>query len=222
MKKILLFVFMSVLAVGSIQAQEASPVTGTTKSPRSHPKNIVGLHAGYCASWITSYGLASSTRPGYEIGVTDRIRLSRQLPFYFRTGLSFISQGYEINGFDDSRTTINYLQIPAGIDYTVALGKQFALVPCAGFYYAVGIGGKRKIGNEETSIFSKEGGFSRHDMGFLCGIDAAFGCFKIGAAYQIGLINIDKTDMIYGDDSHMIGYKNVKNRCFIVRMGVNF
>ena len=52
--------------------------------------------------------------------------------------------------------------------------------------------------------------------------DITFGRFGIGVAYQIGLINIDKTDTMYGNDSQMVGYKNVRNRSFIVRAGVNF
>lgn len=156
------------------------------------------------------------------MGVSDRIRLGRQFPFYLRTGLTFISKGYEVRGFDDSRTTMNYLQIPVGIDYTVALGERFALIPHAGFYYAVGVGGKRKVGAEEIPVFGEKGGFSRHDMGFSCGADITFGRFGIGVAYQIGLINIDKTDTMYGNDSQMVGYKNVRNRSFIVRAGVNF
>ena len=205
-----------------IPSETAAPVAAAAKPVRSYPANIIGIHAGYCTSWITSYGLNSSTRPGYEIGITDRIRLSGHLPFYLRTGVDFISKGYEIRGFDDSRTTMNYIRIPVGLDYTLALGKCFALVPSAGLYYAVGIGGKRKIGEEKISIFGKDGGFSRHDMGFSCGVDAVFGRFVLGADYQIGFVNIDKTDTMYGDDNHKVGYKNVKNRCFVVRMGVNF
>lgn len=207
---------------GATPSITAIPVVADTRPTRSYPANIIGVHAGYCASWITSYGLSSSIRPGYEAGVTDRIRLSRQLPFYLRTGASFISKGYKVNGFDDSRTTMNYIQIPAGIDYTVALGERFSFIPFAGLYYALGVGGQRKIGDKEISIFSKEGGFSRHDMGISCGIDAAFGRFIIGADYQIGLINIDKTDTVYGDDSHKVGYKNVRNHCFAIRIGANF
>ena len=72
---------------------------------------------------------------GYEAGVTYRVGLSRRLPFYFRTGVTFIGKGYEINGFDDSRTTMSYLQIPVGIDYAVPLGRRWAVVPGAGLYY---------------------------------------------------------------------------------------
>ena len=206
----------------SMPCETTVPATVPAKPRRSYPANMIGVHAGYCTSWITSYGLTSSTRPGYEVGVSDRIRLGRQFPFYLRTGLTFISKGYEVRGFDDSRTTMNYLQIPVGIDYTVALGERFALIPHAGFYYAVGVGGKRKVGAEEIPVFGEKGGFSRHDMGFSCGADITFGRFGIGVAYQIGLINIDKTDTMYGNDSQMVGYKNVRNRSFIVRAGVNF
>lgn len=200
----------------------STPTTVDVKPVRSYPANTVGVHVGYCTSWITSYRLTSSTRPGYEIGVTDRVRLSRQLPFYLRTGVSFINRGYEVNGFDDSHTTMNYIQIPVGIDYTVALGKHFAFIPFAGLYYAAGIGGKREVEDEKISIFKKEGGFSRHDMGVSCGVDAAFGRFIIGADYHTGLIDIDKTDTMYGEDNHKVGYKHVRNHCFIVRMGINF
>lgn len=206
----------------SMPCETTISATVPAKPRRSYPANMIGVHAGYCTSWITSYGLTSSTRPGYEVGVSDRIRLGRQFPFYLRTGLTFISKGYEVRGFDDSRTTMNYLQIPVGIDYTVALGERFALIPHAGFYYAVGVGGKRKVGAEEIPVFGEKGGFSRHDMGFSCGADITFGRFGIGVAYQIGLINIDKTDTMYGNDSQMVGYKNVRNRSFIVRAGVNF
>ena len=206
----------------SMPCETTISATVPAKPRRSYPANMIGVHAGYCTSWITSYGLTSSTTAGYEVGVSDRIRLGRQFPFYLRTGLTFISKGYEVRGFDDSRTTMNYLQIPVGIDYTVALGERFALIPHAGFYYAVGVGGKRKVGAEEIPVFGEKGGFSRHDMGFSCGADITFGRFGIGVAYQIGLINIDKTDTMYGNDSQMVGYKNVRNRSFIVRAGVNF
>ena len=53
-------------------------------------------------------------------------------------------------------------------------------------------------------------------------VDAAFGRFIIGADYHTGLIDIDKTDTMYGEDNHKVGYKHVRNHCFIVRMGINF
>lgn len=187
-----------------------------------YPRHVFGLHAGYCSSWITSYGMKSSTQSGYEAGFTYRLGLSRQYPVYFRTGLNFISKGYEVNGFDDTRTVINYLQLPVGIDYTIALGKHLALIPSAGLYYAFGVWGKRQVGDEKICLFGREGGFSRHDMGFQCGLDVAFYRFFVGAEYQHGLIDIDKNDTMYGDNSQMIGYKHVQNRCWVVKAGIYF
>lgn len=187
-----------------------------------YPRHIFGLHAGYCSSWITSYGMKSSTQSGYEAGFTYRLGLSRQYPVYFRTGLNFISKGYEVNGFDDTRTVINYLQLPVGIDYTIALGKHLVLIPSAGLYYAFGVWGKRQVGDEKICLFGREGGFSRHDMGFQCGLDVAFYRFFVGAEYQHGLIDIDKNDTMYGDNSQMIGYKHVQNRCWVVKAGIYF
>ena len=86
----------------SMPCETTISATVPAKPRRSYPANMIGVHAGYCISWITSYGLTSSTRPGYEVGVSDRIRLGRQFPFYLRTGLTFISKGYEVRGFDDS------------------------------------------------------------------------------------------------------------------------
>ena len=217
-------------ATGSADGSVSHATALPTESPMERisgpvhpfPKHVIGLHAGYCASWLASYGLSSSTRPGYEAGVTYRVGLSRRLPFYFRTGLTFVGKGYEINGFDDSRTAMNYLQIPIGIDYAVSLGRRWAVVPGAGFYYALGVGGKREIGREAVSVFGSQGGFSRHDMGFSCGVDLAFSRFSLGVAYEAGLIDIDKSDTVYGNDSRMVGYKNVRNRCFLIRTGVNF
>ena len=187
-----------------------------------YPRHIFGLRAGYCSAWITYYGMKSSTQSGYEAGCTYRFGLSRQYPVYFRTGLNFISKGYEVNGFDDTRTVINYLQLPVGIDYTIALGKHLALIPSAGLYYAFGVWGKRQVGDEKICLFGREGGFSRHDMGFQCGLDVAFYRFFVGAEYQHGLIDIDKNDTMYGDNSQMIGYKHVQNRCWVVKAGIYF
>ena len=53
-------------------------------------------------------------------------------------------------------------------------------------------------------------------------MDLAFSRFSLGVAYEAGLIDIDKSDTVYGDDSQMVGYKNVRNRSFLIRMGVNF
>ena len=190
-------------------------------SAQEHPKNIVGVRAGYAASWATSMGVATSVKHGYMVGVSDEVLLSRKVPFYFETGLNFIAKGYRINGHDDSSTAFNYLQLPVGIDYHIRTGKHVTVEPAAGFYYALGLGGKREIGDEAVKVFS-DGSTSRHDFGFSCGVSASIYRFHLGIAYETGLLNIDKSDKVYGDSSPMLGYKKLKNNCVIIKVGVNF
>ena len=207
MKK-LLFTLLGVFSLCAVSAQE-------------YQKNIVGVRAGYAASWTTSMGVATSVKHGYILGVSDEVLLSRKVPFYFETGLNFIAKGYKINGYDDSRTAFYYLQLPVGINYHIYAGKHVAIEPAAGFYYAVGLGGKRKIGNEAVKVFS-DGSTSRHDFGFACGLSSTIYKFHLGISYETGLLNIDKSDKVYGDSSPMLGYKKLKNSSVIIKVGVNF
>lgn len=207
MKKFLLPFWGMLCAIGSVMAQE-------------HPTNIVGLRAGFVASWVTTYGISTSSSPAYMVGVVDQVSLSRKLPFYFETGLNFISKGYRINGYDDSKTTFNYLQLPVGVNYRIAVGRNVTIEPAAGFYYAVGLGGKREWNETKTRVF-KDGSTSRHDFGFSCGIGTSIRRFHFGIAYEMGMINIDKTDKVYGDGKH-VGYKNLKNQSVIIKAGINF
>lgn len=45
--------------------------------------------------------------------------------------------------------------------------------------------------------------------------------FHFGIAYEMGLIDIDKADKIYGDGKH-VGYSALKNRNVIIKAGINF
>ena len=207
MKKILLSLFGIAIACG-LSAQD-------------HPKNIVGLRAGYAPSWATSYGVRASMQHGYTVGISDEVLLSQRVPFYFETGLNFITKGYKVNGYDDSSTTFNYLQLPLGINYHIRTGKDVSFEPAAGFYYAFGLGGKREYNGESTNIFS-DGSTSRQDFGISCGLSATISNFHLGISYETGLLNIDKADKVYGDSSPLIGYKKLKNNSIIIKVGVNF
>ncbi len=188
---------------------------------QDYPKNIVGLRAGFNASWVTSEGVSSSVKPSYVVGVSDQVLLGKKLPFYFETGLNFISKGYEIKGYDNSVTTFNYLQLPVAINYHIYAGKKCTVAPSFGLYYALGVGGKRRIKDIESSVFT-DGSTSRHDFGLSCGLSAAIDRFYLGISYEMGLINIDKADMVYGENSNMLGYKNIQNRNILVKAGINF
>ena len=207
MKK-LLFSLLGIIAVCVVTAQE-------------HPKNVVGLRAGYAASWVTTYGVESSVKSGYTIGLSDEVLLSQRVPFYFETGLNFTAKGYKIQGYDDSSTTFNYLQLPVGINYHIRTGKHVTIEPAAGFYYAFGLFGNREYNGTKSAVFT-DGSTSRHDFGYTCGVSASIHKFHLGIAYEAGLYNIDKTDKVYGDNSPMIGYKRIKNNSVIIKLGVNF
>lgn len=207
MKKILSSLFGGLFLLCSLSAQEP-------------PRNIIGIQAGYVSSWVTSYGVKTSEQSGFMVGVSDELRLTPMLPLYFEAGLNFIAKGYKINGYDDSSTRLNYLQLPVGLTYHKKVGK-FVLKPAAGLYYAVGVQGKRTIGNVSSNVFT-DGSTSRHDFGYTCGLNALLRKIHVGVSYEQGLLNIDKSDKVYGDDSSMIGYKKIKNRGLIVKVGINF
>ena len=208
MKKILLLLCGLAALCSHLAAQE-------------HPKNIVGLRAGYAASWATTYGVKSSIKPGYSVGISDEVLLSQRLPFYFETGLHFIAKGYRINGYDDSSTSFNYLKLPVGISYHIRAGKDVSVEPAVGLYYAVGLGGKREISGGTTKVFS-DGSTSRSDLGYAIGLGATVSRFHFGISYDAGLLNVDKADLVYGDGSPLIGYKKLKNNSLIISVGVNF
>ena len=207
MKKLIISL-LGIVAVCSVMAQE-------------NPKNILGLRVGYAASWATTYGVKSSVQHGYSVGVSEQVLLSQKVPFYFETGLGFIAKGYKIQGFDDSSTTLNYLQLPIGVNYHIRTGKHVTIEPAAGFYYALGLFGNRKYNGEKTAVFTDES-TSRHDLGYNCGIGASIHRFFIGISYESSLLNIDKADKVYGEDSSMLGYKKLKNNSVIIKVGVNF
>ena len=152
---------------------------------------------------------------------SEQILLGQKVPFYFETGLNFTTKGYAVKGYDDSLTSFNYLQLPIGINYHFRIGKQITIEPAAGFYYAIGVGGKRTYNGVKSNVFT-DNSTSRHDVGFTCGLNAAISKFFVGFSYETGFLNIDKTDAVYGDNSPMIGYKKLKNNSIIIKVGINF
>ena len=203
------------------------PVVTATAEPQTSAREIParfiwGIHAGYLASWAESYGLTSSALPSFVAGADIRIRIAPEAPLYLRTGLEFARKGYKVSGFDDSRTVMNSLLLPVALDYAVSVDDRFELVPYAGLYYSLGLCGTREFGGESVGIFGDAGGFSRHDFGVFCGLEALVGRFSIGVSYRPGLIYIDREDRVYGEGSGMIGYSNVKTRGLAVTVGFNF
>ena len=188
---------------------------------QNYPKNIMGARIGFVSPWATSYGVVASPNPSFMISFSDQVLLTKSLPFYLETGLTFIGKGYKIKGHDESSTRFNYLQIPVAVNYHIYAHKFVTIEPSAGFYYACGLGGKRKYGGNAVSVF-KDGSTSRHDLGFSCGLSSSIHEYHFGIIYEMGVLNIAKTDKIYGNDNYMLGYKKLKNRSIIIKAGMNF
>lgn len=190
-------------------------------SAREYAKNIVSVEAGYNTAWMTSYGVRSSVVPSFMAGVTDQILLSDQIPFYFETGLLFQGKGYAIKGYEESMTRTYHLQIPVNVNYHISLTDLVSLEPGLGLYYSVGVGGKLSYAGDQIRIF-KDGHMSRHDFGWTCGVNCGVSRYYVGLAYEMGFLEVDKTDPVYGAESGKLGYRNLRNYVFSVRVGVNF
>lgn len=133
----------------------------------------------------------------------------------------FSNQGYAIKGYDDSNTTLNYLRIPVNINYQIPVGQSITIQPTAGLYYAYGIWSKLHFGNDTYNVF-KEGAISKNDFGMNVGANFTFQRYFLGFSYSMGLIDIDKRDLIYEDKNGMLGYRKLKNHLISITLGLNF
>ena len=188
---------------------------------RELPKNVVSVEVGYNTAWMTSYGVKASAIPTFMVGVTDQILLSKNLPMYFETGLLFQGKGYAIKGYEDSKTDTYNLQIPLNVNYHIYLNDSVRLEPGAGLYYAAGLAGNLLYDGKNIDVF-RDASLSRHDFGWSCGLNCVVSRVSFGVSYEMGLTNIDIKDPIYGDESAKLGYRDLRNNVFSIRVGVNF
>lgn len=200
-------------------------LTSAQESEGSLKKNIVSVKAGVAVSKTLSRGLSTSNIIGYHLCVSDQINLSKTNPLYLETGLAATLKGYKISGYEDSETKLHYLQLPVLLNYHIGYPDRLEFVPFGGFYGGLCLSGKLKY-NEESDTFKeldvfKEGSLNRFDFGAQFGADIVLNRFLIGFVYDLGLLEIDEKDVIYGNDNRL-GYKNLKNRTAIVRVGFKF
>lgn len=202
MKKI--FVILSALLL-------ANAVTA-----QNYEKNILGVRAGLnLSSYTFSSGGASistDSRAAYHVAVSDQILLCSKLPFYLETGLGFSSRGGKIM---NASFRPSYLQVPVLINYHFNF-NDFSIQPFAGVYYGLGIGGKVKVEGQKGDIFGDDGGLKRSDFGVRLGAGFTWKRIYLGAAYEIGCMNIVKDDLFEG------GGVKMHNNCFTLSVGYNF
>lgn len=234
-------------AVQQSQAQPAKPSTESKSddydsdffasnndaaSSEGEIKNVLGLRFGGCTSKATSYGVSSAHMYGFTCGVVDQIWFGEKAVFS-EIGLFCNEKGYSLKNFEPSKNKLCYLEIPALMCYRQ--GRESLNVTYkAGGYIACAVHARLKTNisdspaaidlfkSEHEFDLLKEGAIKRFDAGVKFGLDFVVRKVQIGFTYDLGLYKIDKKDIIYGDDSIELGYKQLKNRSFQILAGFNF
>lgn len=195
-------------------------------------KNVFGIRFGACTSKATSYGVSSAHMYGFTCGVVDQIWFGEKAVFS-EIGLFCNEKGYSLKNFEPSQNKLCYLEIPALMCYRQGR-ESLNMTYKAGGYIACAVHArlKTKISDSPAAIdlfkseheidLLKEGAIKRFDAGVKFGLDFVVRKVQIGFTYDLGLYKIDKKDIIYGDDSIELGYKQLKNRSFQILAGFNF
>lgn len=201
MKKISLIITMFLLVFAFAQAQ-------TTFGLRAgvNFQNLNGKNDGD--------KLENKLTTGFNIGVNAEIGIAPD--FYFQPGLLFTTKGAKMEGDDDVKASLSYLEIPLNLIYKPVLGSG-KLIAGFGPYVAYGIGGKWKFdgGDEKISFGSGEDDhFKPLDMGanLLFGYEFA-SMLSVQMNAQLGLLNL----LPNGDSNNII-----KNTGFGISLGYRF
>lgn len=203
-----------------------------TASHDGEVKNVIGIRFGACTSKATSYGVSSAHLYGFTCGAVDQIWFGEKAVFS-EIGLFCNEKGYSLKNFEPSQTKLCYLEIPALMCYRQGQ-ESLNVTYKAGGYIACAVHAKLKtkvsdspaaidlFKSEQEFDLLKEGAIKRFDAGVKFGVDFVIRKVQIGFTYDLGLYKIDKKDIIYGDDSIELGYKQLKNRSFQILAGFNF
>lgn len=191
-----------------------------TSFAQEFQKNIIGIRGGMNIANMTSHGLKATHRKSMMFGVSDQIHLTKSLPLYLETGAYLSWKGYRIKGFNDSKTKLWYAQIPVMVNYHLHINESIYFEPNLGFYYAYDFHGRRKYAGDKIDVIDKKE-IKKSDFGFTCGVGFTLQKFHLGMKYEIGFLNIAKSDLktIYNQE---LGYDKLHNRCLSIYIGSNF
>lgn len=195
-------------AVGTLSAQE---------------KHIFGVRAGLNVSNLTyrieGVSTSPSSRVSFQAGGSYQYNFLASMPFYLETGLYLSLKGAKESERNSTATTrMTYLQIPVMVNYHWNVSEKVTVVPSAGFYYALGIGGKVKHTERDSNetvkedIFGTYGIYDRSDFGMRFTASVEFlDHYHAGLGYDVGFLNISKYDPL-----------KVRTGCFFILVGYNF
>lgn len=206
MKKLLLFLFVSVLFTTVAYSQES--------------KFSVGVKAGLGVSKLHIKDVDSDAKLGYRFGVVGEYKLQNN--FFIQSGIDLVSKGTK-KKFDEegdinvdgisgdymhAKLTWNavYLELPILAGYDLNVTENLKVRFMAGPYLAYGLGGKI-IAKTNVQLSDPNGGYElfsrkdkintfsdealkRFDMGLLGAIGAEYNKFQLTIGYEYGLVKI--------------------------------
>lgn len=196
MKKLFLILVGTVLLAGTAAAQ-------------TYQKHIFGVRAGLNIANVSFDGVKHESKAGFHLGGSYQYLLTERMPLYLETGLQITQKGTKHDATLKKYTAF-YAEIPVAVTYKFRVADEIALLPAAGFYYGLGLGGKVKAAGNKADTFGDDGAFKRSDFGMRFGGAVEWRRYSFGLGYEFSLVNVAK----HGSDTH--------NRNFLFSVGYNF
>lgn len=142
----------------------------------------------------------SKARVGIKAGVGAEYAFTKM--WSIQPSLFFSTKGAkysESTGNASASVKVNemYLELPVNAQARFAVTDGINITVAAGPYFAVGVGGKRKVTAESGSFYASsdmktfgDNGFDRFDFGLGVGVGAEFGRIMVGLDGQWGLTKL--------------------------------
>jgi hypothetical protein len=229
MKKLLLIGMLAAVVATSSQAQ----ATWNARAGMS----VSRVSISGSLDDITSMQLPNA-RVGAYFGVGVEFPISKDKKWFVEPSLMFAMKGYKANptleGYEfDESVRSNYIELPVMAGLRLPVGKEMYIVMRAGPYFAVGVGGKAKLGYKNQSleydVFKKEKyesdgitpaddsglGAKRFDMGIYLGAAFEYKQFFVelngGMAFTkfIDMAYLTSTDVVRRGSRNSVSYIGV-------------
>lgn len=164
---------------------------------------------------------------GYHLGLTMDVPLSRKV--YFMSGIEYTRKGAKTkSNVTSGSLNAHYLQIPLHLGMKLPMKGDTKFVIHAGPYVACATSAQIVVKNEaiQTEIDMLElGAFKRFDAGIGGGIGMEFGDISVGLGIDLGLTEVDKSNVTDPNDTTTpiqitkVGMKNING---FLTLGVRF
>ena len=198
MKKILLFIAVMAMGLGSINAQD----------------NLKwGVVAGMNVSKLSTAGLGNKI--GYHVGARAELGLSQVANGLYLDAAALISaKGAKTDAGDLGGINVNatYLEIPIHVGYKYAVSDNFNVFGSFGPYVGIGLFGKTKVDeldydsshelvNTSYKYNTFGDGYKRFDMGlgFNVGVEIQQK-YRISLGYDFGFLKTNDSNFEEGDE----------------------